>query len=55
MSRAEFLAWVARQPSGRFERIDGIVIAIAPERALHNLRNGAARDALRHALLKRLC
>ena len=33
MSREEFLAWVDQQPSGRFERIDGIVVAMAPELA----------------------
>ena len=47
MSREAFLAWVKRQPSGRFERIDGIVVARAPERASHNLCKGAAYDALR--------
>jgi Uma2 family endonuclease len=50
MAREEFQAWVDQQPSGRFERIDGIVVAMAPERASHNLRKGAARDALRRAL-----
>jgi Uma2 family endonuclease len=50
MTREEFLAWVDQQPTGRFERIDGIVLAMAPERASHNLRKGAARDALRRAL-----
>ena len=50
MTREEFLAWVARQPSGRFERIDGIVIAMAPERIAHNRRKAAARDALRRAV-----
>ncbi len=50
MTRQEFLAWVARQPSGRFERIDGIVVAMAPDQVSHNLRKGAARDALRRAL-----
>jgi Uma2 family endonuclease len=52
MTREEFLAWVEQQPSGRFERIDGIVVAMAPERAAHNLRKGAARDALRRAVSK---
>ncbi|HEX4173735.1 MAG TPA: Uma2 family endonuclease, partial [Acetobacteraceae bacterium] len=42
--------WVEHQPPGRFERIDGIVVAMAPERASHNLRKGAARDALRRAV-----
>ena len=50
MTRDEFLAWAERQPSGRFERIDGIVVAMAPERASHNLRKGAVRDALRRAV-----
>jgi Uma2 family endonuclease len=50
MSRDEFLTWVTGQPSGRFERIDGIVVAMAPERVSHNLRKGAARDALRRAV-----
>jgi Uma2 family endonuclease len=50
MTRDEYLSWVVQQPSGRFERIDGIVVAMAPERASHNLRKGAARDALRRAI-----
>jgi Uma2 family endonuclease len=50
MTREEFQAWVEQQPSGRFERIDGIVVAMAPERASHNRRKGAARDALRRAI-----
>jgi Uma2 family endonuclease len=50
MTREEFLAWTDQQPSGRFERVDGIVVAMAPERASHNLRKGAARDALRRAV-----
>jgi Uma2 family endonuclease len=50
MTREAFLAWADQQPSGRFERIDGIVVAMAPERASHNLRKGAARDALRRAV-----
>jgi len=52
MTREEFLIWVEQQPSGRFERIDGIVVAMAPERASHNLRKGAARDALRRAVTR---
>ena len=39
-----------QQPSGRYERIDGIVVAMAPERTAHNLRKGSARDALRRAV-----
>ncbi len=50
MTREAFLAWADQQPTGKYERIDGIVVAMAPERASHNLRKGAARDALRRAL-----
>lgn len=50
MTREEFLAWVDQQPTGRFERIDGIVVAMAPARASHNRRKAAARDALRRAV-----
>lgn len=50
MTREEFLAWAERQPSGRFERIDGIVVAMAPERASHNRRKSSASNALRRAI-----
>jgi Uma2 family endonuclease len=50
MSREEFQTWVDQQPAGRFWRIDGIVVAMAPERAAHNLRKGSARDAMRRAV-----
>jgi Uma2 family endonuclease len=46
MTREEFHTWVETQPSGRFERIDGIAVAMASERASHNRRKRAARDAL---------
>jgi Uma2 family endonuclease len=41
--------WSSRRPA-RFERIDGVVVALAPERVSHNRRKGAARDALRRAV-----
>lgn len=50
LTRKEFLAWVDQQPTGRFERIDGIVVAMAPERVSLNRRKGSARDALRRAV-----
>ena len=50
MTREEYRAWAKRQPSCRFERIAGVVVAMAPERAAHNLRKGSARDALRRAV-----
>jgi Uma2 family endonuclease len=50
MTREEFLAWVDQQSSGRFERIDGIVVAMAPERISHIRRKGLAWAALRRAI-----
>lgn len=35
MSREEYRRWALEQPSGRFERVDGQVVAMAPERAAH--------------------
>ncbi len=43
ITREEFLAWVEQQPSGRFERIDGIVVAMAPER-VHTICARAQRE-----------
>ena len=37
MSRAEYRVWAEAQPRGRFERVAGEVVAMAPERASHNL------------------
>jgi Uma2 family endonuclease len=50
ITRDEFLARVEQQPSGRYERIDGIVVAMAPERAAHVRRKHAACNALQRAL-----
>ncbi len=47
MTREDYRAWASQQPSHRFERIEGVVVAMAPERAAHNRRKGSARDALR--------
>jgi Uma2 family endonuclease len=52
MSRDEFRAWAEQQRSGRFERINGVVVrrdgasAMAPERASHNLRKFRIAQAL---------
>ena len=32
----DFIAWALEQPTGRFELDNGIVVAMAPERASHN-------------------
>jgi Uma2 family endonuclease len=38
MSREEYRSWAEQQEAGRFERVNGVVVAMAPERANHNLR-----------------
>jgi Uma2 family endonuclease len=35
MSREEFREWAESQPRGRFERVDGEIVAMAPERWAH--------------------
>ena len=35
LSRDEFLVWAEAQPRGRFERVEGEVVAMAPERWAH--------------------
>jgi Uma2 family endonuclease len=50
MTRTEYKAWRERQPHGRFERIDGVVVAITPERVEHNDRKMQAWLALRRAV-----
>jgi Uma2 family endonuclease len=35
LTRPEYLAWAEAQPRGRFERVDGEVVAMAPERWAH--------------------
>ena len=50
LSRAEYYAWVEQQPRGRFERIDGEVVAMAPERAVHALVKHNVAASLRAAV-----
>ncbi len=49
MTRAEYRAWAQLQPGGRFERIEGVVVAMAPERIEHNTRKMLTWLALRRA------
>ena len=35
LSRAEFHRWTETQTRGRYERVDGVVVAMAPERSVH--------------------
>jgi Uma2 family endonuclease len=50
MTRAEYRDWSERQTVGRFERIDGVVVAMAPEQVEHNDRKMRAWLALRRAV-----
>jgi Uma2 family endonuclease len=50
MTVAQFLAWAAAQPRGRFELVQGEVVAMAPERARHNLVKLAVARALDDAV-----
>jgi Uma2 family endonuclease len=52
LSREEFRAWVMRQPRGRYERVDGRVVAMSPERIGHALVKGRVWRALDRALLE---
>jgi Uma2 family endonuclease len=49
MSRAEYRAWTDAQPRGRFERHSGVVVAMAPERAVHALLKANAWLLLRQS------
>ena len=46
----DFIAWALEQPTGRFELDNGIVVAMAPERASHNQAKLNAAIALRGAI-----
>jgi Uma2 family endonuclease len=50
LSRDAFYAWAMDQPRGRFELLDGKVVAMAPERVAHARAKAAAWAALRDAL-----
>jgi Uma2 family endonuclease len=49
----EFIAWALEEPTGRFELDNGIVVAMAPERASHNQAKLNAAIALRGAISAR--
>ena len=48
-SREDYLRWCEAQPRGRFERVDGRIVAMAPERALQVRVKANVFVALRHA------
>ena len=51
MSREAYYVWCEQQPRGRFERIDGEVVAMAPERVGHMRMKAASWRALSDAIL----
>jgi Uma2 family endonuclease len=51
VSREEFRRWVEEQPRGRYERVNGRIVAMAPERGAHLRAKAAAWLALRNAIL----
>jgi Uma2 family endonuclease len=50
MKVPEFLEWAQRQPSGRYELVNGEVFAMAPEVVRHNLVKMATARALEDAV-----
>jgi Uma2 family endonuclease len=53
MSATEFLAWAERQAGGRFELVDGEVVAMSPERVRHTVVKLEVAVALREAIRAR--
>ena len=49
-SREEFRRWYDAQPTGRYERVDGRIVAMAPERGAHLRVKAAVYIALRRAV-----
>jgi Uma2 family endonuclease len=49
-SREEFRRWCAAQPKGRYERVDGRIVAMAPERGARLRVKGAIYKALDRAV-----
>ena len=50
MTRAAYRAW-SEGRAGRYERIQGVVVAMAPERVSHNLAKANTWRLLREAIL----
>ena len=48
-SREEFRRWCEAQTKGRYERVNGRIVAMAPERRAHLRVKGAVYSALKRA------
>ncbi len=51
-SREEYRHWCEMQPRGRYERIDGLIVAMAPERVGHARTKASVYIALKQALTR---
>ena len=51
LTRKEFRRWAEAQPRGRYERVDGVVVAMAPERAAHARIKARAWRVLERVIL----
>ncbi len=51
-SREEFRRWCEAQPRGRYERVDGRIVAMPPERGAHLRVKGAVYKTLDHAVAR---
>jgi Uma2 family endonuclease len=49
-SREEYRRWCEAQPKGRYERVDGLIVAMAPERGAHVRVKGEIYIALKRAI-----
>src|ERR1700760_3915648 len=49
-SREEFRQWCEAQTKGRYERVDGRIVTMAPERGAHLRVKGAVYSALKRAV-----
>jgi len=49
-SREEYRRWYEAQPKGRYERVDGRIVAMAPERGAHLRMKAAVYKALDRAV-----
>jgi len=49
-SREEFRQWCEAQTKGRHERVDGRIVAMAPERGAHLRVKGSVNSALKRAV-----
>ncbi len=52
MTVPQFLDWAMAQPRGRYELVNGEIVAMAPERTRHNLAKLAVARALQDAVEK---